>query len=48
VKIEITACPDFHFEEGGYDAAPWNGVTDQEHHPEDAGMLAAVEARQAD
>ena len=31
VKIEITACPDALLGVDGYDAVPWNGVTDYCH-----------------
>ena len=41
VKIEITACPDALFGVDGYDAKPWNGVTDYCLYRENGEMLAA-------
>ncbi len=45
VKIEITACPDALFGVDGYDAEPWNGVSDYCLYRENGEVLAVVEAK---
>ena len=42
VKIEITACPDALFGVDGYDAEPWNGVSDYCLYRENGEVLAVI------
>jgi type I site-specific restriction endonuclease len=42
VKIEIPACPDVLFGVDGYDAEPWNGMTDYCLYRENGEVLAVV------